>query len=98
MWQILSQSVCPQFSLDVAEQSREILLLGDPTPLDRLFVGREFDRVIHSVSVGALKFDRGPPRLCIFECVKQLDDGVKTDVSYSDEGVPLELGVRSRFC
>ena len=84
--------------MDVAEQSREVLLLGDPISLDRLLVGRELDRVIHGVSIGALKFDRAPPRLCLFERVEQLDDGVKIDISYSDEGVPLELGVRSHFC
>jgi len=84
--------------LDVAEQSRKILLLGDPFPFDRLLIGRELDRVIHGVSISALELDRTPPRLCLFERVEQLEDGVKTDVSYSDESVPLELDVRNRFC
>lgn len=81
LWQILSQSVRSQFSLDVAEQSREVLLLSDPVPLDRLFIGRKLDRMVHGVSVGALKFDRGPPRLRLFERMKQLDCGLRIDVS-----------------
>ena len=54
--------------------------------------------MIHGIGVGAVEFDRGPSRLYLFECVEQLDDEVKTEIPYSDEDAPLELGVRSRFC
>ena len=37
--------------------------------------------MVHGVSVGALKFDRGPPRLRLFERMKQLDCGLRIDVS-----------------
>ena len=65
--------------MDVAEQCRKILLLGNPIPFDRLFVGRELGGMIHGVSIGALEFDRGPPGLHLFEGTKQLFGGVKTN-------------------
>ena len=64
-----------------AEQCREILLLGDPIPLDCLLVGRELGR--HGVDIGALKLDRAPPCLSHLESVKQLREAVRSGTSSS---------------
>lgn len=84
--------------MNVAEQSREILLLSNPIPLDCLFVCRKSSRVVHGVCIGTLEFDRGPACLCLFERMKQLNEvGSEGAHYYNEEGVPLELYVRSRF-
>lgn len=79
--QILPQTVCSQFSLNVAEQCREILFLGNPIPLDRLFVRRELGRMIHGVSIRALKLNHSPACLRLFQGTKQLIRGVKNHTS-----------------
>ena len=47
--------------LSTYRQSRPNLLI---------VIGRNLDRMVHGVSVGALEFNCGPPRLCLFECMK----------------------------